>query len=58
MKLKINRSWRKWKDENNDRHAPRVVVGSEEGLAEVRPLALLKIIYQVNLKLKKYQPLN
>ena len=31
MKLKINRSWRKWKDENNDRHAPRVVVGSEEG---------------------------
>ena len=31
MSLKINRDWRQWKDENNDKRAPRVVVGSEEG---------------------------
>ena len=31
MSLKINRDWRQWKNENNDKRAPRVVVGSEEG---------------------------
>ena len=31
MSLKINRNWRQWKNENNDKRAPRVVVGSEEG---------------------------
>ena len=31
MNLKINRDWRQWKNENNDTHASKVVVGSEEG---------------------------
>ena len=31
MNLKINRDWRQWKNKNNDTHASKVVVGSEEG---------------------------
>ena len=53
MKLKINRSWRKWKDENNDRHAPRVVVGSEEGSGASQTSRPNKNSRQSKLKIKK-----
>ena len=53
MKLKINRDWRKWSDENNDTHAPRVVVGSEEGSGGSQTSRSIKNNIPSKLKIKK-----